>query len=162
LRIVSADQFGNRAIFYDPATCTQMSTNNFGGGLDNPWGVTAAVIGGSDVTFLTDSSNDDVRRNTGGAYVTNAGTNVLISNNFLIGNARDVVVTPCPTPKVLIANRDGANLLLFADAPGAVPAVISSGYLTPTGLHFEDANNLLVTDEALDSVLRITGPFCNL
>lgn len=162
LRFVAADQFGNRAMFYDPATCAQQSTNNFGGNLNNPWGVTAQVIGGSDVTFLTDASNDDVRRNTGGAYVTNTGTNALISNNFLLGNPRDVVVTPCPTPKVLVANRDGANLLLFADAPNSTPAVISSGYLTPVGLHFEDANNLLVTDEALDAVLRITGPFCNL
>ncbi len=29
-------------------------------------------------------------------------------------------------------------------------------------LPFEDANNLLVTDETLDSVLRINGDFCNL
>ena len=161
-RIFSGDQFGNRAIFYDPATCTQQSTNNFGGGLDNPWGVTAAVIGGADVVYLTDASADIVRRNTGGAYATNAGTNVLISNNFLLGNARDVVTTPCPTPKLIVANRDGANLLLFSDTANTVPSVMSTGYQAPIGLRFEDANNLLVTDEAIDSVFRITGNFCSL
>ncbi len=159
---MAGEQYNNRAAFYDPVTCALQSTNNFGGGLDNPWGVAAAVIGGSDVAYLVDASADVLRRNTGGAYVTNTGTNVLISNNFLLGNARDVVLTPCPTPKLIVANRDGANLLLFSDTANTVPSVISTGYQSPTGLRFEDANNLLVTDETIDSVFRITGNFCNL
>ena len=162
LRVIAADQFGNRAIFHDPATCAQVSTNNFGGNMDNPWGVTAKVIGGQDVSFLGDASSDVLRRNTGGAYANDAGTNVTISNSNILGNMRDIVLTPCATEKIVVANRDGANLILFANAQNAPPTVISTGYLTPVGLYFEDANNLLVTDETLDSVLRITGPFCNL
>lgn len=162
LRIAAADLWGSRVRFYDPTTCQLMSSNNFSGGLNNPWGVTAKVIGGVDEVFTTDTSNDNVRRNTGGAYANDAGTTVTISNNNILGNMRDVVLTPCATEKVLVANRDGANLVLFANAQNAPPTVISTGYLTPVGLYFEDANNLLVTDETLDSVLRITGPFCNL
>lgn len=162
LRVVAADQFGNRAIFHDPATCTQVTTNNFGGNMDNPWGVTGAVLGGVDNVFLVDSSSDLLRRNQGGAYTTDGGTNITVSTSQLLGNARDVVLTPCATPKLIVANRDGANLLLFQNAQSVTPTVISAGYLTPVGLHFEDANNLLVTDETLDSVFRVTGDFCSL
>ncbi|MFO0586051.1 MAG: hypothetical protein U0441_00860 [Polyangiaceae bacterium] len=163
LRLMAADQFGNRAYFYDPATCTQQSTNNFGAsGLDNPWGVTASVMGGVDNAFLTDSSADIVKRNQGGAYSNDGGTNVTISSSNVLSNPRDVVVTPCPTPKLIVANHDNADVLLIANAAGSTPTVIATNFGTPLGLYFEDANNLLVTDEVRDTVHRITGNFCGL
>ncbi|MBK8256750.1 MAG: hypothetical protein IPK82_29270 [Polyangiaceae bacterium] len=163
LRFITADIFGNRAAYYDPATCTLSSTNDFGGNMNNPWGVTAALLGGVDTSFVTDSSNDDIRRNTGGAYSNNGGSSTVISNHFVIGSPRDIVVTPCAMPKLIVANRDGANLLLVTNTPNPnVPSVISNGFLAPVGLYFEDQNNLLVTDEVLDAVFRVTGPFCTL
>ena len=126
------------------------------------WRLWDAVLGGVDNVFLVDSSSDLLRRNQGGAYTTDGGTNITVSTSQLLGNARDVVLTPCATPKLIVANRDGANLLLFQNAQSVTPTVISAGYLTPVGLHFEDANNLLVTDETLDSVFRVTGDFCSL
>lgn len=164
LRLMVADQNTNRIQFYDPATCTQQSTNNFGGNgnLNNPWGVTARLLAGVDTVFTSDNTNETIWRNTGGAYATDTGTNTLISNSFVISEPRDLVASPCPTPKLILANRDGANLLLFANAANVQPGVIVTGLQSPFGLHFEDANNLLVTDESADAVFRITGPFCSL
>lgn len=162
LRLLAADQNLNRIAFYDPVTCVLQSSNNFNGALANPWGVDAALLGGVDTVWLTDQSSEEVRRNTGGAYTNDSGTSTLLSNSNLLGEPRDISATPCVTPKLVVANRDGANLLLFTNATATPPVVIVTGMQTPVGLHFEDDSNLLVTDETLDAVFRLTGPFCSL
>ena len=162
LRLLAADQTGNRIAFYDPIACTLQTTNNFNSVFSNPWGVDAALLGGVDTVWVTDQSSEELRRNSGGAYTTDGGTSTLLSNSGLLGEPRDVVATLCPTPKLVVANRDGANLLLFQNAQATPPVVIVTGMQSPVGLHFEDATNLLVTDETLDAVFRLTGPFCSL
>ncbi len=166
LRLAAAD-FGNtRVDFINPANCTIATTNNLGAlALTEPWGVAAALIGNVDSVFVTDRNKKTVLRNQGGAYMTNAGANAVVSNDPAIADPRDVVVTPanCAVQKLVTADFGAGQLHLFANAAAPqAPAVIVDGLKKPVGLYFEDSNNLLVTDETLNALIRISGDFCSL
>ena len=163
LRLVAADESQNRVAFINPGACTLATTNDFAGNLGGrPWGVAAAVVAAADHVFATDPGNQEIWRNVGGAYVTNAGAEVQISNDGRLDELRDIVTTPCATPKLLVADRNRGEIFLFTNAASAPLGIFASGLNAPVGLFFEDANNLLVTDENTNALFRITGDFCTL
>ena len=62
----------------------------------------------------------------------------------------------------LVADRGQGEIYLFSDAGNAPLAIFASGFDQPTGLYFEDPNTLLVTDDNLNALFRISGDFCAL
>jgi PKD repeat protein len=167
-----------RVEFYDPANCgTLLVRNDFnnnqgsGSGLGNigvHQGVAGAVIAGVDTLFEADRERNQIRRNINGALADNTGTNAVLSGVgsgvTTVDEPRDIILTPasCATRKLISADAAGGFLLIYGTTPPAASTVIASGFSSPWGLYFENANNLIVTDENLDAVMRITGNFCSL
>jgi hypothetical protein len=149
--------------------CTVATTQNFqtsiGNAVDDPWGVTLLASGGIDHLFEVDRARNDLRRNSGGTSTTNGGSNAVVSQSIL-DEPRDVVVTPatCAAPKLVFAEQSTGQLVLVSNPlTGTVAStVIASGFTKPVGLVFEDSTHLLVTDETLNALFRITGDFCTL
>ncbi len=136
------------------------------GGTDlaiSPRGVAGRCETGTNRLFATKTGGTDslVRdtANIGGTF--NAA--VTQSSSGLINNPRDVVLTPCPTPKLVVAGRGTGDVALVDNCGGGCTTTsIVTGLSQPWGLWFESATSLLVTDEATDTLYRIAGPFCSL
>jgi hypothetical protein len=149
------------------AGTTNAITTGLGNAFDDMYGVTFTVVSNVDQLFAVDRFRNELRRNSGGAAATNGGTNAtLVSNGNGIDDPRDILVTPpnCPTPKIVIAEQSTGQLLLATDpnSGSANVQTIANGFTKPYGLAFEDSGHLLVTDETLNAVMRITGDFCSL
>ncbi|MBM4358410.1 MAG: hypothetical protein FJ096_09910 [Deltaproteobacteria bacterium] len=166
-RRILATNRGSKRVDLLTTNCTTASTNDFngsnGGKLEDPWGIAFGVITSVDNMFSTNRSSNELRRNIGGTVTNNSGINGVVSTSG-IDEPRDVVATPCATPKLVVADQSTGHLTLYTN-PVSLPGTattIATGFTKPVGLAFEDANNLLVTDETLNATFRITGDFCNL
>ncbi|HET9552212.1 MAG TPA: PKD domain-containing protein [Anaeromyxobacteraceae bacterium] len=145
-------------------TATRASFNGAPGG--GTWGVTGFASGGVDQLIL--ANRDEVWRQTGTAAPT---VTRLAAGGLLVG-MRKVLVTPCATPKLVVAARDtGAVLVLDPactgnDCASATAQQLVVGLGNPYGMDWDltDAANpvLVVTDESLDAVYRVKGNFCAL
>lgn len=162
LRLAAVDDNLNRVAFINPMACTITTTNDFGGNLDGPWGVAAATVSAADHVYVSDDAAQEIWRNSGGAYVTDGGAEIMISSDGRIDQPRDIVATPCGTPRLLVADRGRGEIFLFDDSASAPLEIFASGLDEPVGLFFEDADTLLVTDENRDAVYRVAGDFCAL
>ena len=81
----------------------------------------------------------------------------------VMSDARDVVLTPCTTPKLVVASRGASTVSVVDNCSGScTTTAIVSGLDEPWGLWFESATSLLVSDRATDTLFRITGSFCSL
>jgi PKD repeat protein len=178
LRLIANNRQGKRVELIDPANCTLDKSNDFtaptDAKLNDLSGVAAVVVdlgalGKNDDLFIADRSTKELWRNRSLDVIANSAPPTSLGKNDKIGSGLDdpheVVTTPCNTaghPKLLVANTNKGNIELFANAQASPTTVFASGLKKPYGLAFEDANNLLVTDESLNVLIRITGDFCGL
>ena len=126
-----------------------------------PRGAAGACVSATNRLFATRTGGaHGVIRTTWGVAMTSA----VVSSDASLNDPRDVVLTPCPTPKLVIAAQ-GGNTVTVVDNCGAPPCaatLLVSGLIDPWGLAFESATSLLLTDRGSNSLYRITGPFCSL
>ncbi len=131
-----------------------------------PWGVAATSASGVQVVFVGQPNNADatVVRFT-------AGATVAIATDSILAGVRDLVLTPCPTPKLVAAARTTGTIAVLNDctttgcAGGTALRSLLQGLGNPVGLAFEgtgDAATLWVSDETLNTIYKVTGPFCSL
>jgi PKD domain-containing protein len=139
-----------------------------GGGMDlaqNPRGVTGACVASADRIFATRTQGGPhgVARDTPDiAGVVDAA--VMLSTNAVLDQPRDVALTPCATPKVVVAASSTGSVVVVDNCGGGACAesLLATGLNSPWGLWFESANSLLITDRGSNTLLRITGDFCSL
>ncbi len=173
-RIAVADQGNDVIVFLNPATGAT-TTNDFAGGagtaLAAPWGVAAQVEGGADVAFAANSAAPSVVRNASGATALNAGTSNVLASDPTLDDGHGVALTPCATPKLVVAGSRQGNLVVLKDcatsncSSGSNLLLFATGFSRPVGLAFDTSTapaGLVVTDEALGAIFRVTGDFCSL
>jgi len=165
LRLIAGSRSNNGAVYaFDPAawTSTPAPVATFAGNVANPnqaWGAAAVTPAGGAIVYFLAAGNEVWR----GAGVT--GTRIMRAG--LLAGARKLLVTNCPTPKLLVASRDNGSVLALdasctaTDCAYATSKAVVAGLGTPTGLAWSGAD-LLVTDESLNAVFKISGDFCSL
>ncbi len=172
-RLLTGHRATTRVELIDPANCNISVFNQFNGNLNTHWGIAGLVRANSDDIFADDRAGFVFRVNAANILSgNNAGATIQVANNGATANAelRTIVTTPCPVanghPKLIIAdnstNGNNSRLLLMLNQAGSPVTTFAQGFSHAFGLFFEDANNLLVTDEGFDALMRITGPFCTL
>ncbi len=161
----------------NPTNCTVDKTTDFAGGAGNVIGQIQGVTGVTrmvaavlvDDVFEVDRETGELWRNeTANVLLANnqAPLNTMLTNN--LQGARDVVVSPpaCAGinnhPKLFVAERGAGRLTIVNNAGGSGRTTVANGFNGIWGLFFEDQNNLLITDENFNAVMRLTGNFCNL
>lgn len=161
-RLIVASEGNDDVQMYDPSTCSLVNQNDFGGNLNNPWGVDARDIQGTE-TLVAANRGGELWRNEGGIYSGVLGTTTEISPPET-QSSRDVVSTPCSTSKHVVADQGTGTIYVYDNCQGGGCSrqVLASGLDEPTGLYFEDDQNLLVTDPGRDLLVRIDGNFCGL
>jgi hypothetical protein len=170
-RIAVADRGNSQVLLFDPATASLPVTTTaatttvaFGAGLQAPWGVAmlppAPGVTAASIFFAGSNGSGSILRNAAGATTTLlAGTGALV-----LDGARDLALSPCPTPRLLVAV--GSGILAVDPATGAFQTLVT-GLGAPAGLAFDVSGaqpSLLVTDDATakQALYRIDGPFCSL
>ncbi len=129
----------------------------------SPRGVAASCNSSTNRIFATKTGGtDSLVRDTADVTAT-VNAAVTLSSSALMSDARDVVLTPCTTPKLVVASRGASTVSVVDNCSGScTTTAIVSGLDEPWGLWFESATSLLVTDRATDTLFRITGSFCSL
>jgi DNA-binding beta-propeller fold protein YncE len=166
--LLAAEASNRQVLSGLPATLAALPGVNLAlGNAARPWGVVATSAGGVQVVYVG-------QPNTADATVVRftAGTTVAIATDSILSGVRDLVLTPCPTPKLLAAARStGTVAVLDAGctttgcAGGPALRSLIQGLGNPVGLAFEgsgDTATLWVSDESLNTVFQVTGPFCSL
>jgi hypothetical protein len=164
-RLITGSRSSNGVVYaFDPAawTNTPATAATYTTGIAAPnqaWGAASITpSGGAAVYFL--AAGNEVWRSAGAT-----GTRIMRAG--LLAGARKLLVTNCATPKLLVASRDNGSVLLLdaacttTDCAYATAKAVVAGLGTPTGLAWSGAD-LLVTDESLNAVFKITGDFCSL
>jgi hypothetical protein len=168
-RIAVADRNSGLIQLFDPAAAAlpltaPVATVSFGPGV-RPWGVAMlspapGTPAGVATWFTTDNAAGAILKNSGGTVTT------LLANNgsLVLDGARDLALSPCPTPKLFVANGNG---VLVVDPVSGAYKALATGFGTPAGLAFDTSTSppaLLVTDDdpAKNALYRIEGPFCTL
>jgi hypothetical protein len=155
-RLVVAETQAAEALIFDPAAWATAPVvgSTFQGNIA-PWGV---AFNGTDTSYGT--NNTEVWRGT-------STTATRIARGGLIAAARKLLLTACTTPKLLVASSGaGAVVALDAactttDCANATAKAVVTGLGTPSGMAWDGAD-LVVTDESLNAVFRVTGDFCTL
>ncbi len=175
LQIAVVDDNNDQILLFDPAAAALPLTAAAGavpfgpGTVASPWGVamispTPGAAGTA--TWFTSSNgtgpNGTIEKLAGG--VTTTLLTSTASGSLDLRRARDLALSPCPTPKLFVANGNG--VLVVDTATGAYKTLVT-GLGTPAGLAFDTsgaAPALLVTDDsaAKNALYRIDGPFCSL
>jgi hypothetical protein len=164
-RLITGSRSNNGVVYaFDPAawTNTPGTAATYTNGIANPnqaWGAASYTpTVGTTVYFL--AAGNEVWRSAG---VT--GTRIMRAG--LLAGARKLLLTSCPTPRLLVASRDNGSVLALdpacttTDCAYVTAKAVVAGLGTPTGLAWSGAD-LLVTDESLNAVFKITGDFCSL
>jgi len=132
-----------------------------GAGPGGIWGVGGASIGGVDVVYA--AYNGEVWRQAGAAAPT------LLSDMALLTQLRSLVVTPCATPKVLVASNNTGTITVLDDCATAGCAnanarPLVTGFGNPVGLAFSSGAtpSLYVADGTMRTIYKIDGSFCSL
>lgn len=169
LQVAAVDNGNDQILLFDPATGAAAGAVPFGPGtVLSPWGVAlispaAGAVGSA--TWFTSSNgtgpNGTIEKLA--AAVTSALLSGTASGSLSLNRARDLVLSPCPTPRLFVAN--GSGVLVVDTASGAYKTLVT-GLGTPAGLAFDTSTSppaLLVTDDSTKNALyRIDGPFCTL
>jgi PKD repeat protein len=171
VQVAAVDNGNDQILLFDPATGAAAGAVPFGPGtVVNPWGVAmispAAGAAGS-ATWFTSSNNTGPNGNGTieklAAGVTSALLSGTASGSLALNRARDLALSPCPTPRLFVAN--GSGVLVVDTVSGAYKTLVT-GLGTPAGLAFDTSTSppaLLVTDDSAKNALyRLDGPFCTL
>lgn len=127
------------------------------------WGVAGMVSAGANVTYGA-YGNGSIYRQQSGATT----TLTRLAINPLLDVANGIVLTPCPTPKLVVASFARGTLSVLDDCTTndcATDTQLLTGLANPVGLAFDTSGAspvLYVTDETLRAVFRVDGPFCTL
>lgn len=152
-RILVSDDGSNRVIFYDPtasAGATSTGFEDFGGVLQSPYGVDAAVIANTNIYYYADTQRNQVWRTD--------GNNDRTLNDAL---SQPHEVLRGPSGDLYIADSGRQTLYRMTDC-GTAPCPLTPvaiGSWEPWGLAFESNTSLLVTDRTGNALYRITGTF---
>lgn len=170
LQVAAVDDNNDQILLFDPATAAAAGTVPFGPGtVVSPWGVAllspaAGTAGGSATWFTTSHGtwpNGSIEKLAGG--VTSALLSGTASGSLDLRRARDLALSPCPTPRLFVAN--GSGVLVVDTVSGAYETLVT-GLGTPAGLAFDTSTSppalLLTDDSAKNALYRIDGPFCTL
>ncbi len=164
VRLVAAANIRNNpdaVLFIDPSNCQIDHTNTFNDNLDNPWGVAAATINGTDTVAATDRG-PTVWRNTDGVYGNNGNTSRVTDRVF---EPRGVVYTPCASnAKLIVADSAGGTVTAYDNCGGGNcgAQTLVSGLDQPTGVYFDNNGDLIVTDPGKQAIFKVSGNFCGL
>jgi hypothetical protein len=154
VRLVVADDGPDRLAFFNPAAATgatNVGTEDFNGLLDNPWGLDAGVVGGTNTYWVSDDGNGELFRTD--------GSNDRRLSQFL--DAPRGVAFTAGTGVVYIADANLGMILRVDNCGGGDcnTTPIVWGDFEPWGLHFESSTSLLVTDRANNALYRVRGSF---
>lgn len=160
-RIIAAARDQDELWFIDPQTCSVDTRNDFGGDLDQPWGVAATTVNGNDNVATADDSGD-IWRNVNGTYQWDGGSNNRVTDQLF--DPRGLSYTPCADPKLIVADRAAGTVTAFDNCGGGncQSQTLVSGLDEPTGVFFDSNGDLIVTDPGKQAVFQISGNFCAL
>jgi hypothetical protein len=165
--LLAAEATNRQVLTGLPATPTAIAGLNLAlGNGARPWGLAATSASGVQVVFVGQPNNADAT-----VVRFSAGATVAIATDSILSGVRDLVLSPCTTPKLLAAARSTGTIAVLNDcattgcAGGAALRSLIQGLGNPVGLAFEgsgDTATLWVSDETLNTVFKVTGPFCSL
>lgn len=125
------------------------------------WGVGGASVGGTDVVYA--AYDGEVWRQAGATPAT------LLSDMALLTALRGLAVTPCATPKVIVASSNTGTITVLDDCAttrcaNANARQLVTGLGNPVGLAFSSGAtpSLYVADSTMRTVYKIDGSFCSL
>ncbi len=161
-RILAADRNANQVdIFTTAGAAAANSPVLAGAGPGAIWGVGGVSIGGADVVYA--AFDGEVWRQAGAAAPTR------LSDVVLLSALRGLAVTPCSTPKVIVASNNTGTLTVLDDCAttgcaNANARQLVTGLGTPVGLAFSSGTtpSLYVADSSMRTIYKIDGNFCSL
>ncbi len=149
-KLAVADEGNDRLRFYTVTSAAgtgSTGTEDFGGGMNNPWG--ALIYGTTNYATTTGFDNE--------AWKTNTTTDVRLTTS--LSEPRDIV-------------RGGSGNFFVADpgygmvaqvtdcaTSGCTVTPIAWGLWEPFGLYFANSTTLLVTDNGGNALYKLTGTF---
>ncbi len=161
-RILAADRNANQVdVITTAGAAAANSPVLVGVGPGAIWGVGGASIGGVDVVYA--AYDGEVWRQAGAAAPTR------LSDVLLLSALRGLAVTPCPTPKVIVASNNTGTLTVLDDCAttgcaNANARQLVTGLGNPVGLAFSSGTtpSLYVADSSMRTIYKIDGNFCSL
>ena len=161
-RILAADRNGPQVqILTTAGAAAAPGPVLVGSGPGGIWGVGGASIGGVDVVYA--AYNGEVWRQAGAAAPT------LLSDMPLLTQLRKLVVTPCATPRMLVASSNTGTITVLDDCAtngcaNATARQLVTGLGTPVGLAFSSGAtpSLYVADSTMRTIYKLDGSFCSL
>ncbi len=161
-RILAADRTTPEvAILTTAGAAAANSPVLVGTGPGGIWGVGGASIGGADVVYA--AYDGEVWRQAGAAVPTR------LSDAPLLTALRALAVTPCATPKVIVASNNTGTITVLDDCAttncaNANARQLATGFGNPVGLAFSSGAtpSFYVSDSTMRTVYKIDGSFCSL